>query len=235
MPVASIPVALEQAKAGELVAVNLAQVIDTPPPVRGRQDAKPVKTGIDKRPATGPVAVRRLGLAGDTICDTAHHGGLDQAVYAYAEEDTDWWRAELAGRPRVEVRPGAFGENLTTRGVDISGAVIGERWRIGSTILQVSSPRIPCSTFAAFWGVDRLIDRFIKAGRPGAYLRVLAEGELSAGDPITVLDRPAHGLTILQTLRALTGDHSLAALLVAAPELPAGARRKAERWLASTG
>jgi MOSC domain-containing protein YiiM len=203
--------------------------------VRGRRDVKPVKTGIDKRPAAGPVAVRRLGLAGDTICDTAHHGGLDQAVYAYAEEDADWWRAELDGQPRVEVRPGAFGENLTTRGVDVSGAVIGERWRIGSTILQVSAPRIPCSTFAAFWAVDRLIDRFIKAGRPGAYLRVLTEGELSAGDPITVLDRPAHGLTIAQTLRALTGDHSLAPLLVAAPELPAGARRKAERWLASAG
>jgi MOSC domain-containing protein YiiM len=119
--------------------------------------------------------------------------------------------------------------------VDVSGAVIGERWRIGSTILQVSVPRIPCSTFAAFWGVDRLIDRFIKAGRPGAYLRVLTEGELSAGDPITVLDRPTHGLTIAQTLRALTGEHSLAALLVAAPELPAEARRKAERWLAGAG
>jgi MOSC domain-containing protein YiiM len=230
-------VALEQSRprAGELVAVNLAQVIDTPPPVRGRPDVKPVKTGIDKRPVTGPVAVRRLGMAGDTICDTVNHGGVDQAVYAYAEEDADWWRAELDARPRVELRPGAFGENLTTRGVDVSGAVIGERWRIGSTILQVSAPRIPCSTFAAFWGMDRLIKRFIEAGRPGAYLRVLTEGELSAGDPITVLDRPAHGLTIAQTLRALTGDHSLAALLVAAPELPAGARRKAELWLAGAG
>jgi MOSC domain-containing protein YiiM len=230
-------VALEQSRprAGELVAVNLAQVIDTPPPVRGRLDVKPVKTGIDKWPTSGPVAVRRLGVTGDTICDTVHHGGVDQAVYAYAEEDADWWRAELDDQLRVELRPGAFGENLTTRGVDITGAVIGERWRIGSTILQVSAPRIPCSTLAAFWGVDHLIKRFIEAGRPGAYLRVLTEGELSAGDPITVLDRPAHGLTIVQTLRALTGDHSLAALLVAAPELPAGARRKAERWLAGAG
>src|SRR4051794_36474600 len=171
---------------GELVAINLARVIDTPPPVRGRQDVKPVKTGIDKWPATGPVAVRRLGVRGDTICDTVHHGGEDQAVYAYAEEDADWWQHELAGQIRVRLRPGAFGENLTTRGVDVTGAVIGERWRIGSTILQVSAPRIPCSTFAAFWGVDRLIKRFIDAGRPGAYLRVLTEGELSAGDPITV-------------------------------------------------
>jgi MOSC domain-containing protein YiiM len=220
---------------GELVSINLAQVIQTPPPVRGRVDAKPTRTGIDKRPAQGPVSVRRLGVAGDTICDTVHHGGADQAVYAYAEEDADWWQRKMAGELSFALRPGAFGENLTTRGIDVTGAVIGERWRIGSTILQVSAPRIPCSTFAAFWRVDRLVKRFTQAGRPGAYLRVLTEGQLSAGDPITVLDRPAHGLTIEQTFRALTGDTSLAGLLVAAPELPAEARELAQRWLAATG
>lgn len=219
--------------AGELVSINLAWVIQTPPPVRGRVDAKPTRTGIDKRPASGPVSVRRLGVLGDTICDTVNHGGLDQAVYAYAAEDAAWWQQELAGELPFPLRPGSFGENLTTRGLDVSGAVIGERWRIGSTILQVSAPRIPCSTFAAYWGVDRLIKRFTAAGRPGAYLRVLTEGQLSAGDPITVLDRPAHGLTIAQTFRALTGDHSLAGLLVAAPELPAAARERAQRWLAA--
>ena len=215
--------------------MNLAQVIQTPPPVTGRLDAKPTRTGIDKRPAAGPVTARRLGLVGDTICDTEHHGGLDQAVYAYAEEDAAWWQQELAGELRLAVRPGVFGENLTTRGLDVTRAVIGERWRIGSTILQVSAPRIPCSTFAAFWAVHQLIKRFTAVGRPGAYLRVLAEGQLSAGDRITVLDRPAHGLTIEQTFRALTGDRSLAALLVAAPELPDEARAKARSWLATTG
>lgn len=225
--------AAEPQAAGELISINLAQVIQTPPPVRGRVDAKPSRTGIDKRPATGPVSVRRLGVAGDTICDTANHGGLDQAVYAYAEEDAAWWQRELAGELSFPLRPGAFGENLTTRGVDVTDAVIGERWRIGSTILQVSGPRIPCSTFAAFWRVDRLVKRFTAAGRPGAYLRVLTEGQLSAGDPITVLDRPAHGLTVAQTFRALTGDHSLAELLVAAPELPAEARERARSWLAA--
>ncbi|HEU5271337.1 MAG TPA: MOSC domain-containing protein [Jatrophihabitans sp.] len=220
---------------GELVSINLAQVIETPPPVRGRVDAKPARTGIDKRPASGPVGVRRLGVLGDTICDTVNHGGEDQAVYAYAIEDADWWQQELAGELHFTLRPGSFGENLTTRGLDVTGAVIGERWRIGSTILQVSVPRIPCSTFAAFWGVDRLVKRFTAAGRPGAYLRVLTEGQLSAGDPITVLDRPSHGLTIAQTFRALTGEHSLAPLLLAAPELPAEAREWAQRRLAAAG
>lgn len=233
MPVAWLPVALRHKHpgAGELISVNLAQVIETPPPVRGRLDRKPTRTGIDKRPAAGPVAVRRLGLVGDTICDTVNHGGVDQAAYAYAEEDAAWWQDRLADELPFRLRPGSFGENLTTRGIEVTEAVIGERWRIGSTILQVSVPRIPCSTFAAFWGVDRLVKRFTSAGRPGAYLRVLTAGELSAGDPITVLDRPAHGLTISQTFRALTGDHSLAARLVAAPELPDEARRRAEQWL----
>ena len=220
---------------GELLSVNLAQVIDTPPPLRGRVDVKPSRTGIDKRPASGPVGVRRLGLLGDTICDTVNHGGPDQAVYAYAVEDADWWQQELAGELGFTLRPGSFGENLTTRGLDLTGAVIGERWRIGSTILQVSAPRIPCSTFAAFWGVEGLVKRFTAVGRVGAYLRVLTEGQLSAGDPVTVLDRPAHGLTIAQTFRALTGDRSLAPLLLAAPELPTEARELARRWLAAAG
>jgi len=215
-----------------VVTVNLAQVMDTPPPVRGRPKARFPKTGIDKRPATGPVAVRRLGLTGDTICDTVNHGGEHQAVYAYAEEDTAWWQAELGEELRIPLGPGSLGENLTTRGVDVTGAVIGERWRIGSTILQVSAPRLPCVVFAGYWGVDQLVRRFAEAGRPGAYLRVLTEGELSAGDPVTVLDRPAHGLTVQETFRALTGDRSLTARLLEAPELPGNVHQQAARWLA---
>jgi MOSC domain-containing protein YiiM len=217
-----------------LAAVNLADVMDNPARrVHGSPDNKPAKTGIDKRPAAGPVAVRRLGLTGDSICDTANHGGVDQAVYAYAEEDADWWQAQLAAELSFRLRPGAFGENLTTRGLDITGAVIGERWRIGSTILQVSVPRIPCSTFAAFWKVDRLVRRFTEAGRSGAYLRVLTEGELSAGDHITVLDRPSHGLTIGQTFRAMTGDRTLLDRLLLAPELPDGVHEWAQRQAAN--
>ncbi|MCW2541048.1 MAG: hypothetical protein JWN95_2773 [Frankiales bacterium] len=222
-------------KDGSLLAVNVAVVIDNPSLRRPRHDddRKPARTGIDKRPVAGPVALRRLGVLGDTICDTANHGGVDQAIYAYAAEDIEWWAAQLAGELRLELGPGSLGENLTTRGVDVTGSVIGERWRIGSAVLQVSVPRIPCSTFAAFWGVDRLVRRFTEAGRPGAYLRVLTEGEVAAGDRIEVLDRPTHGLTMGETFRALTGDRSLAPKLLTAPELPSEVHAAARRWLAA--
>jgi len=215
-----------------LVAVNVAHVRDTPPVRPGtRADRKPARTGIDKRPVTAPVRVGRLGLVGDTICDTRNHGGPDQAVYAYASEDTEWWQAELADELAFELGPGSLGENLTLRGVEVTNSVIGERWRIGGVILQVAVPRLPCSTFASYWNVDRLVKRFTQAGRTGAYLRVLAEGELAAGDEVSVLDRPGHGLTLLETVRALTGDRSLAAKLLTAPELPDDVHRLARRWL----
>lgn len=196
-------------------------------------DDKPAYSGIDKRPVKGPVSVRLLGLTGDTICDTVNHGGPDQAVYAYAEEDTAWWQIQLADELSFTLKPGSLGENLTVRGVDVTNAVIGERWRIGSVILQVSVPRIPCSTLAGFWQVKRLVKRFTEAGRCGAYLRVLTEGELAAGDAVTVLDSPGHGLTISQTFRALTGDRQLAHKLLTAPELPADVRNRAAGWLAT--
>ena len=217
-----------------VLAVNLAHVIDTPPVRPGtRPNKKPAKTGIDKRPVSQPVMVRRLGLAGDTICDTRNHGGPDQAVYAYASEDTEWWQQQLAGELSFELGPGSLGENLTLRGVDVTNAVIGERWRVGGAILQVAAPRIPCSTFASYWNVDRLVRRFTQSGRVGAYLRVLTEGEVAAGDEVAVLDRPAHGLTLVQTLRALTGDRSLAPKLLAASELPEDVHRSARKWLAA--
>ena len=215
-----------------VVSVNLAQVIDTPPARRGsRRDVKPVKTGVHKRPASHPVRVHRLGLDGDTICDTANHGGLDQAVYAYASEDTEWWQQHLDGELSFELGPGSLGENLTLRGIDVSNAVIGEQWAIGSAVLQVASPRIPCSTFASYWNVERLAKRFVAAGRPGAYLRVLTEGEVAAGDEVLVLERPSHGLTLAETFRALSGDRSLAAKLLTSPELPGSIRQAASNWL----
>ena len=215
-----------------VVAVNVAHVIDTPPVRPGvRGDRKPGRTGIDKRPVDRPVQVRRLGLDGDTICDTVHHGGVDQAVYAYASEDTEWWQEQLAGELRFRLRPGSLGENLTLRGVDVTNAVIGECWQVGEAVLQVAVPRTPCSTFASYWDVDRLPKRFIKAGRPGAYLRVLTEGAVAAGDEVRILERPAHGLTLAQTLRALTGDRSLAPKLLTAPELPASVHQSARTWL----
>jgi MOSC domain-containing protein YiiM len=215
-----------------VLAVNLAQVIDTPPTRRGtRADVKPVKTGIHKRPVSHPVRLHRLGLDGDTICDTVNHGGPDQAVYAYASEDTAWWQQHLGGELSFELGPGSLGENLTLRGVDVSNAVIGERWAIGSAVLQVASPRIPCSTFASYWNVDRLPKRFVAAGRPGAYLRVLTEGEVTAGDEVLVLERPSHGLTLAETFRAVSGDRSLTRKLLTSPELPQSIRQSATTWL----
>src|SRR5439155_18878699 len=164
---------------------------------------------------------------GDAVLDTANHGGRDQAVYAYAREDAAWW-AEQLGR---DVAPGRFGENLSTSGLDVTGAVIGERWAIGTAVVEVSCPRIPCRTFAGFWDVPRLVKWFTEAGRPGAYLRIAVEGDVGAGDPIEVAHRPAHGVTLGETFRALTGDRSLAARLLEAPELPAEAHERAQAWL----
>ena len=220
------------AEKSRVLSVNLARVMDTPPPPASVQRShKPGKTGIDKRPVGRPVQVRRLGLDGDSICDTVHHGGPDQAVYAYASEDAEWWQQHLGDELSFQLRPGSLGENLTLRGVEVTGAVIGERWQVGGAVLQVTVPRIPCSTFAGFWNVEGLPKRFIEAGRPGAYLRVLTEGAVTAGDEVRVLDRPAHGLTLAETLRALTGDRSLAPKLLTAPELPASVHRSARTWL----
>jgi MOSC domain-containing protein YiiM len=215
-----------------LVSVNLAKVRDdvfylsrTPP------GEKPPQTGIDKRAAAHPVRLERLGVVGDTVCDVAHHGGVDQAVYAYAIEDTRWWQAELASELSFELAPGCLGENLTTSGLAVTDAIVGERWQVGEALLEVCVPRIPCRTFAAFWNIDKLIKRFTMAGRPGAYLRVLVEGKVAAGDGITVIDRPLHGLTIGETFRAMTGDRSLAAKLLTAPQLPTGVHDDARTWL----
>jgi MOSC domain-containing protein YiiM len=180
--------------------------------------SKDGRTAIDKRPAPGRVRATRLGLAGDEQADRKHHGGVDQAVYAYAREDLDHWQAEL-GRP---LHAGQFGENLTTVGLDLAGAVIGERWRIGTVLLEVSAPRIPCSVFQAWLGEARWVKRFTVFGHTGAYLRVLTEGELAAGDAIEVEHRPAHGVTVLDAFRVLgAGDRELAPRLLEAPELAA--------------
>ncbi|GAT67570.1 sulfurase [Planomonospora sphaerica] len=182
-------------------------------------------TGIDKRPADGPVAVREpgpkgtgaVGLAGDRVYDVKHHGGSDQAVYAYAREDLDLWEAEL-GRPLPN---GAFGENLTTSGLDVNGALIGERWRIGrDTVLEVSCPRIPCGTFQGWLEVEGWIKRFTRAALPGPYLRVIEPGDIRGGDPVEIVHRPGHDVTVALAFRALTAEPDLLPRLLAADALP---------------
>ena len=177
----------------------------------GREKADPAirsqlgRTAIDKRPVLGRVSVFTLGLDGDEQADQESHGGPDQAVYAYAREDLDWWVEQL-GR---ELRDGLFGENITTAGLDISGAAIGETWRLGSAVVQVTSARIPCVTFASWLGEERWVKRFARARRPGAYLRVLSEGEVGPGDDIEVLDRPAVTVTVAESMLAFYGDADL--------------------------
>ncbi len=158
----------------------------------------PDVTAIDKRPQPGRLEVGPLGLARDTQCDTANHGGVDQALYAYADEDAGWW----AGHLDREIPPGLFGENLRTSGVDVTGAEIGERWRIGDpstgsgVLVEVTSPRTPCQSFQHRMQEPHWVKRFTQRGWPGAYLRVLTPGTVAAGDPVTLVRRPGHGVSI---------------------------------------
>jgi MOSC domain-containing protein YiiM len=154
-----------------------------------------VRTAIWKSPVDGRVTVRGVNLDGDDQADRRVHGGPDKAVYAYGVEDYGWW-AEQGD----EVGPGTFGENLTTEGLDLSGAVIGERWRVGTTLLEVAQPRQPCFKLGIRMGAAAFKDRFAAADRPGAYLRIVEEGDVGAGDPVEVVDRPDHGLTVVDLL-----------------------------------
>ncbi|MER6436942.1 MOSC domain-containing protein [Streptomyces sp. NPDC001185] len=195
-------------------------------------------TGIDKRPVTGPVRVSApgpkgvgaSGLAGDTVCDLRHHGGDDQAVYAVAREDLDDWEREL-GRPLAN---GSFGENLTTLGLDVSGARIGERWRVGAElVLEVTSGRIPCRTFQGHLGEPGWVKRFTHRAAPGAYLRVIVSGEIRAGDPIEVVHRPGHEVTVAVEFRAKTTERELLpGLLAAGAALHPEALAAAEKYVA---
>lgn len=195
-----------------------------------------IMTGIDKRPVEGGVAVRApgpmqgglgSGLVGDTIGNQQFHGGDDQAVYAYAREDLDNWQAEL-GR---EIANGVFGENLTTSGIDVTDARIGERWRIGSEglELEVSSPRIPCRTFAAWLQVNGWMKTFTRAAIPGAYLRLVSSGTVRAGDPIVVTERPDHDITVGMVFRAMTLESDLLPQILRAQALPEEIRELAGR------
>jgi MOSC domain-containing protein YiiM len=205
-----------------ILSVNLADVRTV------LRHGERVPTGIWKLPAAGRVAVGRLGLGGDTQADPSVHGGVDKAVYAYAREDTEWWEAEL-GRP---LENGTFGENLTLEGVDVSAALVGERWRAGSSLLEVSEPRFPCWKLGVKMGDPGFLLRFAKALRPGAYLRVIEEGELGAGDAVEIAERPDHDVTIRLMAEAVLSDHGLAPRLLAASALSAEYRQWAERFAA---
>lgn len=174
------------------------------------------RTAILKAPVRGRVWVGHDGVEGDEQADTRVHGGPDKAVYVYARADLDWWQPQL-GRA---LAPGGFGENLTLAGVDPAGATVGDRWRVGEALLEVAGPRIPCAKLGLRHGDPGLPRRFARAGRPGAYLRVVESGDVAAGDRVVVTWRPAHGVTVGLVHRAFHREPGLAARLLDAPQLP---------------
>ncbi|HEY2763104.1 MAG TPA: MOSC domain-containing protein [Pseudonocardiaceae bacterium] len=211
-----------------VVAVCVVHAIKPDPGRVGR-------TAIDKRPVNGPVQVGPLGLAGDTQCDTDHHGGPGQALYAYAEAEAQRWAAEL-GRP---VPPGWFGENLRLRGLAVTDAVVGERWQVGSQVLlDVTAPRLPCATFGRHVDQPHWVRRFTERGDVGAYLRVVVPGAITAGDEVRRLSMPRHGVTVREVFGVLRGDPAdpdRLGWLLAEDSLISGVRTMLERRLPQEG
>jgi MOSC domain-containing protein YiiM len=216
----------------EILSVNVGRGQPTEHSTAGR-------TAIDKCPVVGPVELRApdpdepvgSGVVGDEICDVRFHGGSDRAVYAYAREDLDQWAVDL-DRP---LRNGMFGENLTTTGVDLTGALIGERWRVGAdAVLEITMPRIPCRTFAAWLGERGWLRTFVRRGHPGAMLRVLRPGLVRAGDPVTTICRPDHGITVGFALHAVFTEQRLLPQLLVADALAGELRQRARRHIART-
>lgn len=212
-----------------VLTVNIAEPRTSP-------DDGRLLTGIDKRPTVGTVEVRSpgpmqgglgSGLVGDLIGNDAFHGGDDQAVYAYAREDLDAWEGTL----QRDIGNGVFGENLTTTGVDVTNALVGERWRVGTDGLQleVSRPRIPCRTFALWLEVNGWVKTFTTTAVPGAYLRVITPGAVRAGDRIEVIERPDHDITVGLVFRALTLEGGILPSVLAAEALPEDIKQKARR------
>lgn len=198
-----------------IVSVNLGTA---GPIVHGRRK---FVTGIDKRPAAGAVRVTELGLAADAVVDTAHHGGVDQAIYAYGAEDYTWWSRELGHA----LRPGMFGDNLTIAEFppDLNA---GDRLLVGDAILEATAPRIPCSTLAAQMQDSNFGLRFRDAERPGVYFRVLNEGEIAEGDPVTLVENPGPSVSMLELFRAWYDHHPPAELLRRIVDAPVGERAR---------
>lgn len=196
-------------------SVNIGSTVDVP-------WGQLKRTAIDKRPVEGAVRVHTLGVGDDEIADLVNHGGEMQAVYAYAREDLDTWADQL-GRP---LSPGQFGENLTTQGIDLNAARAGDRWRVGGALLEVSGVRIPCSVFQGFLDEPRWVKRFTLGRLPGPYLRVIEEGDITAGDTIEIVERRNHQITIDFLFRALTTEQHLIPQLDAEPRLEPFVRRR---------
>ena len=181
-------------------------------------------SAIWKSPVTGRVAVRGVNLEGDEQADRKAHGGPDKAAYAYAIEDMRWWEKELAR----SLEHGQFGENLSTEGIEVTEALVGERWEIVNALFEVSEPRVPCWRFAVRMEDKLFPRRFTRVGRPGAYLRIVDEGDVGAGDEVRVVERPDHDLTVGDVFRIYTRDRENAERLLSVPQMSVAWKRWAE-------
>ena len=209
---------------GKVLSVNVGL------PREFEYNGRPARSAIWKSPVAGRVAARGVNLAGDDQADRRAHGGPDKAVYAYAVEDHGWW-AQQIGRP---LQYGELGENLTTEGIDVNGALVGEHWAIGTTVLEVSEPRVPCWRLGVRMNDKLFPRRFTEALRPGAYLRILVEGDVGASDEIRVLERPDHELTVRDVLRIYAFDRQEVGRLLTVPRMSVSWRSWAERYLQQT-
>jgi MOSC domain-containing protein YiiM len=206
---------------GTVLSVNVGRA-------RGFEyNGHPAKSAIWKTPVTGRIAARGVNLEGDEQADRKAHGGPDKAVYAYAVEDLLWWEQEISR----SLQYGAFGENLTTEGIELNDALVGERWQIGTTVLEVSEPRVPCWRLGVRMNDAMFPRRFTQALRPGPYLRIVIEGNVGAGDEIRVVHKPDHDLTIRDVFRIYTHDRDEIGRLVAIPQMSDSWKRWAEGLL----
>jgi MOSC domain-containing protein YiiM len=206
---------------GRVLSVNVGSVREF------EYGGRPAKSAIWKSPAVGRIAIRGINLAGDVQADREAHGGPDKVVYAYAVEDARLWQQQI-GR---SLEHGEFGENLTTQGIEVNDALVGERWQVGTTVLEVSEPRVPCWRLGVRMDDKTFPRQFTEALRPGAYLRLIVEGGIAAGDEIRVVERPAHGLTIRDVFRIYTQGRDEVPRLLGVPRMSESWRRWATDFL----
>lgn len=193
-------------------------------------EGRPARSAIWKSPVQGRIPARGVNLAGDDQADRGAHGGPDKAVYAYAIEDSRWWEGEI-GRPFGYAE---FGENLTTEGVAVNDAFVGERWEVGTAVFEVSEPRIPCWRLGVRMNDKTFVRRFTEALRPGAYLRIVREGDVGAGDEIRIVEKPDQGLTVRDVFRIFTRDRGEVARLLSVPRMSESWKRWATDFLDKT-
>jgi MOSC domain-containing protein YiiM len=210
---------------GRVLSVNVGR------PSTFELNGRQVRSAIWKSPVVGRVAARGVNLEGDDQADRKAHGGVDKAIYAYAIEDLRWWESEL-GRSLPVAQ---FGENLTTEGIDVNGALVGERWEVGTTLLEVSEPRVPCWRLGVRMDDMGFVRRFTEALRPGAYLRIVSEGSVAAGDEIRVVGRPNQGLSVRDVLRIYSRDRQEAGRLLAVPGMSESWKAWAQALLRRAG